>query len=133
MSNQVLPYDPRVSPWSHDRTREGLDSKMEAVRAAMGKTGAEPYGRPSAGTLAFYNCGYTELRAVVKYPDYWHKIDDANLANLWCTGTTPVGELERADWIADGDLNNLMGGCCFIGGEPAHTLVCGTTGSGRVR
>src|SRR5262249_61906556 len=28
-------------------------------------------------------------------------------------------------------LNNLIGGCCFIGGEPTHTLVCGTTGSGK--
>jgi hypothetical protein len=132
MSNKVLPFKAQILAVVHDRTREGLDSKMEAVRAAMGKTGAEPY-RPvlPTSTLAYYNCGIPSFGPWMKYPDYWHKIDDANLANLWCTGTTPVGELERADWIADGDLNNLMGGCCFIGGEPAHTLVCGTTGSGK--
>jgi hypothetical protein len=132
MSNKVLPFKAQILAVVHDRTREGLDSKMEAVRAAMGKTGAEPY-RPvlPTSTLAFYNCATPSFGPWVKYPDYWHKIDDLNLANLWCTGTTPVGELERADWIADGDLNNLMGGCCFIGSEPAHTLVCGTTGSGK--
>jgi hypothetical protein len=132
MSNKVLPYKAQILAVVHDRTREGLDSKMEAVRAAMGKTAAEPY-RPvlPTSTLAFYNCATPSFGPWVKYPDYWHKIDDANLANMWCTGTTPTGELERADWIADGDLNNLMGGCCFIGGEPAHTLVCGTTGSGK--
>ena len=38
---------------------------MEAVRAAMGKTGAEPY-RPvlPTSTLAFYNCAHSELRAL---------------------------------------------------------------------
>jgi hypothetical protein len=132
MSNRILPYRAQIIALVQDRTRDGLDSKMEAVRAAIGKTGAEPY-RPMlpTSTLAFFNCGTPCFGPWVKYPDYWHKIDDVNLANMWCTGTTPVADLERADWIADGDLNNLMGGCCFVGGEPAHTLVAGTTGSGK--
>jgi hypothetical protein len=132
MSNKILPFRAQIIALVHDRTREGLDSKMEAVRAAMGKTGAEPY-RPMlpTSTLAFFNCGTPCFGPWVKYPDYWHKITDDHLADLWCTGTTPTGDLERADWIADGDSNNLMGGCCFVGGEPAHMLVAGTTGSGK--
>ena len=55
MSNKVLPFKAQVLAVVHDRTRDGLDSKMEAVRAAMGKTGAEPY-RPvlPTSTLAYY-------------------------------------------------------------------------------
>src|SRR5258708_12092381 len=80
---------------------------------------------------AFFNCGRPCVGPWVKYADYGHKITDDQLADMWCTGTTPTGDLERADWIADGDSNNLMGGCCFVGGEPAHMLVAGTTGSGK--
>ena len=132
MSNKVLPFRAQVLAFVHDRTREGLDSKMEALRAAVGKTGAEPY-RPMlpTSTLAFFNCGTPCFGPWVKYPDYWHKIDDDHLADMWCRGTTPVGDLDRADWIADGDANNLIGGCCFIGGQPLHTLVAGTNGSGK--
>jgi hypothetical protein len=132
MSNKILPFRAQVIALVHDKTRDGLDSKMEAVRAALAKTGAEPY-RPMlpTSTLAFFNCATPCFGSWVKYPDFWHKIDDINLANLWCTGTTPVADLDQADWIADGDLNNLMGGCCFVGGEPAHLQVIGTTGSGK--
>jgi hypothetical protein len=41
MSNKILPFRAQIIALVHDRTRDGLDSKMEAVRAAMGKTGAE--------------------------------------------------------------------------------------------
>jgi TraG P-loop domain len=105
---------------------------MEALRAAIGKTGAEPH-RPSVATsnLAFFNCAAPGFGPWVSYPDYWHKIDDLNLANLWPAGSTPRADLESADWIADGDQNNLIGGRSFLGAQPVHILVVGSTGGGK--
>jgi hypothetical protein len=83
MSNQVMPFRAQIIVIAHDRTSDGLDIKMEALRAAIGKTGAEPH-RPSVATsnLAFFNCATPGFGPWVRYPDYWHKIDDLNLANL---------------------------------------------------
>ena len=132
MSNQVLPFKAQIMVIGHDRTRDGLDTKMGALRAAIGKTGAEPH-RPSLPTsvLSFFNCATPGFGPWVKYPDYRHKIDDVNLANLWPVGSTPKADLEQADWISDGDLNNLIGGKTFVGSQPAHMLVAATTGSGK--
>lgn len=132
MSNQVVPFRAQIIVIGHDRTREGLDTKMEALRAAIGKAGAEPQ-RPALPTsvLSFFNCATPGFGPWVKYPDYRHKIDDLNLANMWLVGSTPKAELEQADWITDGDLNNLIGGSTFIGSQPAHMLVAATTGSGK--
>ena len=49
MSNQVVPFQAQIIVIAHDRTPDGLDTKMEALRAAIGKTGAEPY-RPAVPT-----------------------------------------------------------------------------------
>ena len=132
MSNQVVPFRAQIIVIGYDRTRDGLDSKMEALRAAIGKTGAEPY-RPALPTsvLSFFNCATPGFGPWLKYPDYRHKIDDLNLANMWPIGSTPKAELEQADWMSDGDLNNLIGGKTFIGSQPAHMLVAATTGSGK--
>ena len=132
MSNQVVPFRAQIIVIAHDRTSDGLSIKMEALRAAIGKTGAEPH-RPSVATsnLAFFNCATPGFGPWVRYPDYWHKIDDLNLANLWPAGSTPCADLESADWIADGDQNNLIGGRSFLGAQPVHTLVVGSTGGGK--
>src|SRR5260370_6328591 len=105
---------------------------MEALRAAIGKTGAEAY-RPLVATssLAFFNCATPGFGPWVPYRDFWHKIDDLNLSNLWPAGSTPRADLELADWIADGDLNNLIGGRLFLGAQSCHMLGCGSTGSGK--
>ena len=50
MSNQVVPFRAQIIVIAHDRTPDGLDTKMEALSAAIGKTGAEPY-RPSVRDL----------------------------------------------------------------------------------
>jgi TraG P-loop domain len=132
MSNQVLPFRAQIIVIAHDRTSDGLGIKMEALRAAIGKTGAEPY-RPSVATstLAFFVCATPGFGPWVPYPDFWHKIDDLNLANLWPAGSTPRADLDSADWIADGDQNNLIGGRSFLGAQPVHMLVIGSTGSGK--
>jgi TraG P-loop domain len=132
MSNQVMPFRAQIIVIAHDRTSDGLGIKMEALRAAIGKTGAEPH-RPSVATsnLAFFNCATPGFGPWVRYPDYWHKIDDLNLANLWPAGSTPCADLESADWIADGDQNNLIGGRSFLGAQPVPILVIGSTGGGK--
>jgi hypothetical protein len=57
MSNQVVPFRAQILAIAHNRTADGLTTKMEALRAAIGKTGAEPY-QPGLVTasLAFFNC-----------------------------------------------------------------------------
>jgi hypothetical protein len=83
MSNQVLPFRTQIVVIAHDRSCDGLATKMEALRAAIGKTGAESYA-PSVATasIAFFNCATPGIGPWLPYRDYWHKIDDLNLANM---------------------------------------------------
>ena len=55
----------------------GSTPRWKHSRAAIGKTGAEPY-RPSVPTsnLAFFNCATPGFGPWVVYRDFWHKIDD---------------------------------------------------------
>jgi hypothetical protein len=132
LSNQTIPFKAQIVVIAHDRTRDGLDIKMEALRAAIGKTGAEAY-QPLLATaaLSFFNCATPGFGPWVRYQDYRHKIDDLNLANMWVAGSTPRADLESADWISDGDLNNLIGGKLFAGAQPLHMLVAAMTGAGK--
>jgi hypothetical protein len=132
MSAQTIPYSCQIIVLARDRTADGLDKKMEGVRAVIAKTGAE-WHRPMVPTsvLGFYNCGVPGIGLWVKYSDFWHRIDDKNLANMLPTGSSPKADLERADWICDNDCNGLMGGRFFSGQEPLHWLILGTTGSGK--
>ncbi len=52
MSNQVVPFRAQIIVIAHDRTSDGLSIKMETLRAAVGKTGAEPH-RPSVRDIEF--------------------------------------------------------------------------------
>jgi|SRR6267378_2830660 len=133
LSNQTVPFMAQIIVIAHDRTRDGLDGKMEAIRAAIGKSGCETY-QPLVPTsvIAFFNCAAMGFGPWVRYRDFYHKIDDLNLANMWlAAGSTPRADLEDATWITDGHLNNLIGGRCFIGAQPLHMLVAATTGAGK--
>jgi type IV secretion system protein TrbE len=133
MSNKVVPFRAQLIVIVCDRTRDGLDGRIEAVRAALGKTGCEPW-QPSVptSTIAFFNCATPGIGPWVKYRDFWHKMDDAvNVVNMWPAGSTPCADLSYADWITDGHLNNLIGGRMFIGAQPVHMLCAATTGSGK--
>jgi hypothetical protein len=105
---------------------------MEALRAAIGKTGAEAH-QPQVATAAigFFNCATPGLGPWVHYNDYRHKIDDLNLANIWVAGSTPSGDLKTAEWISDGDRNNLIGASLFAGAQSLHMFCAATTGSGK--
>ena len=132
LSNQTIPFKAQIIVIAHDRTRDGLDIKMEALRAAIGKTGAEAH-QPQVATAAigFFNCATPGFGPWVRYNDFRHKIDDLNLANMWVAGSTPSGDLKTADWISDGDRNNLIGASLFAGAQSLHMLCAATTGAGK--
>jgi hypothetical protein len=133
MSNKVIPFKAQLIVIVCDRTPDGLDARMEALRAALGKTGCEPF-QPSVPTalIAFFNCATPGVGPWINYPDFWHKMDDAvNVANMWPAGSTPRADLDNADWIADGDQNNLIGGRCFHGAQAVHMLCAASTGYGK--
>lgn len=133
LSNKLLPFKAQLIIIACDRTRDGLDARLEAVRAALGKTGCTPW-QPSVvtSTIAFFNCATPGVGPWIKYKDFWHRLDDAvNVVNMWPAGSTPRADLSQADWLADGHLNNLIGGRMFIGAQPVHMLCAATTGSGK--
>ena len=133
MSNKALPFRAQLLVIGCERSAQELDIRMAALRAALGRTGCEPYEAAlPLSTIEFFNCATPGIGPWVTYRDYWHKLNDAvNAANLWPAGSTPTGDLEVADWIADGDKDNLIGGRCFQGALPLHWLVAANTGSGK--
>jgi hypothetical protein len=132
LSNQVIPCKAQIIVIAHDNTRDGVDIKLEAIRAAIGKTGSEPY-RPMipSAVVSFFNAATPAFGPWIDYRDFYHKIDDLNLANMLPVGSTPEADLKTADWICDGDLNNLIGGTMFRGSTPDHMMVAATTGAGK--
>jgi len=131
LANKTLPFKCQIVVVATDKTQAGLDIKMEAIRLAIGKTGSKPY-LPQLPTSAveFFNCCTPGFGSWNAY-DYWYDIKDWNLANMWPVGSTPEASLKAADWICDGDLNNLIGGRVFAGARALHTTVAGETGSGK--
>jgi hypothetical protein len=133
MSNKIIPFKAQLIIIACERTPEKLDQRMEALRAALGKTGCESIQPALAtSTVSFFNAATPGFGPWVGYPDYWAKLNDAvNVANMWAAGSTPCGDLKEADWLADGDQNNAIGGKCFNGSQPAHMLCAATTGAGK--
>src|SRR4029077_12984847 len=57
LSNQTIPFKAQIIVVAHDKSRDGLDIKMEALRAAIGKTGAEAHQpQVATGAIGFFNC-----------------------------------------------------------------------------
>lgn len=127
-----LPFRVQVLVIATDRDALSLDGKMESLRVAIGKTGAEPY-QPMLPTevMAYFNCATPGFGPFVRHPDYRHRTFDLRAANLFPCSSTPSAELDRADWIADGNQNNLIGGALWQGGEPMNVMVSGMKGSGK--
>ena len=50
---------------------------------------------------------------------------------MWPAGSTPRAYLDQSEWISDGDQNNLIGGRTFLGAQPVHMLVIGSTSGGK--
>ena len=136
MSNQVLPFRAQFIVLAHDETKEGLRSKMAALKGAVGKLGGIRYYEPSweVSTMNYYNAAIPGW-SFDAYDDFTHKLDDVNLVNLLPIGGTPVGDLERAEALYDGDAGNLIGIRTFSGEKgsemPLHSIIVGAKGSGK--
>lgn len=129
MMNKIAPFKAQLIAIACDKTPEGLDAKLQAVRAALDTTQCESWqpALPTA-TIALFNCATPAYGPWVGY-DFWEKVNDSiNIANLWPAGSTPQADLDKADWITDGACNNLIGGTMFTGAQPNHALVAGSTG-----
>jgi hypothetical protein len=136
MSNQVLPFRAQFIVLAHDETKEGLRSKMAALKGAVGKLGGIRYYEPSweISTINYYNAAIPGW-SFDAYDDFTHKLDDVNLVNLLPIGGTPVGDLETAEALYDGDAGNLIGIRTFSGEKgsemPLHSIIVGAKGSGK--
>lgn len=132
LSGQKIPFKAQLLVVVYDRTREGLDIKMQSARAAFERTGCETYcPMLPTSAVSYFNCTTPGAGPWVGYRDYYHRIHDVNLAHLWPAGSTPEGNLRQADWIADGAASNLIGGPAFVGSLPLHALVVGPNGTGK--
>jgi hypothetical protein len=133
MSNKLIPFKAQLIVIAAERSPDKLDATMQAVRVALGKTGCEPYEPAlSTSTLSFFNCATPGCGPWTGYRDYLHKMDDAiNCGHMWAATSTPTGDLCNADWICDGEQNNLIGGRLFSGDSPNHHLVMAMTGYGK--
>jgi hypothetical protein len=60
-----------------------------------------------------------------------HRMDDLHVSNMMPFFATPEADLKDADWIAEGAVNNLVGGKFWRGNQPVHMLVMGMTRSGK--
>jgi hypothetical protein len=119
-----------------DKSREDLRAKLVALRAAIGNMERAQAWEPALETSArnfFYSSwpGWSFSR----YDALWHDYDDAMVANLLPFSSTPVGHLEKAEFIFDGANGNLVGGRTFVGegsaATPQNAVVLGTTGAGK--
>jgi hypothetical protein len=133
LDGKILPYRAQLLVVLHDRCRDTLDERLEAVRAALGKVGCEAFlpALPTS-TIAFFNRATPGYGPWSRYQDYTHKVTDAvNAADLAPTGATPKGDLDEADAIFDGDAQNLVGLKMFQGSQPVGFAIVGPTGSAK--
>jgi hypothetical protein len=134
MSNQVLPFRAQFIVTVHDETKEGLRSKVAALKGAVGKLGGIRYYEPSweIATMNYYNAAIPGW-SFDAYDDFTHKLDYVNLVDLLPIDGTPKGDLARAEALYDGDAGNLIGIRTFsgeVGSEmPLHSIIVGAKGS----
>jgi hypothetical protein len=136
MSNQVIPFRAQFVVIAYDQTKEGLRSKMAALKGAVGKLGGIRYYEPSweIATMNYYNAAIPGW-SFDPYDDFTHKLDDVNLVDLLPIGGTPKGDLEKAEALYDSEAGNLIGLRTFSGEEgaesPLHSMIVGSKGSGK--
>jgi hypothetical protein len=133
LAGNILPYRAQLLVVVHDRSRDALDERIEAVRAALGKVGCEAF-LPSlpTSTVAFYNRATPGYGPWSRYEDYCHRVSDAvNAADLAPAGSTPKGDLDEADAIFDGDNGNLIGMRMMLGSQPVSFPIIGPAGGGK--
>ncbi|ACB74485.1 hypothetical protein [Opitutus terrae] len=135
-SGESSPYRVQYILRAWDQSRDDLRAKLTALKAAIGNmeraVAYEPALEPSARNF-FYSSwpGWSFSR----YSALWHDYDDALVANILPFSSTPVGHLDEAEFIFEGNNGNLVGGRTFVGEgnslTPQNAVVLGTTGSGK--
>jgi hypothetical protein len=125
------PFKLQVIVIVNDRSRDELDRKLEAVRVAVSRMECQPF-QPALVTaaLGYFNAA-TPGYPFSPYRDYHQGIFDRNLVHMLPASSTPKGDLEDASWLADGDLNQVVGFKNFTGSQPNDTLVIGPKGSAK--
>jgi hypothetical protein len=136
MSNQVIPFKAQFILTAYDQAKDGLRSKMAALKGVVGKLGGIRYYEPSweIASLNYFNAAIPGW-SFDRYDDFTHKIDDVNLVDLLPIGGTPKGDLAQAEALCDGAAGNLIGLKTFSGSQgsesPLHSIVVGSKGSGK--
>jgi hypothetical protein len=136
MSNQVISFRAQFIVIAHDQARDGVRSKIAALKAAIGKLGGIRYYEPSweIATMNYYNAAIPGW-SFDPYDDFTHKLDDVNLVDLLPIDSTPKGDLAAAEALYDGEAGNLIGVKTFAGENgsesPLHSLIVGSKGSGK--
>ena len=136
MSNQVVPFRAQFVVIAHDETKEGLRSKMAALKGSIGKLGGIRYYEPNweIATMNYYNAAIPGW-SFDGYDDFTHKLDDVNLVDLLPIDGTPKGDLAKAEALYDGEAGNLIGIRTFSGEQgsemPLHSIIVGAKGSGK--
>ncbi|MDX2187169.1 MAG: hypothetical protein SFV32_09570 [Opitutaceae bacterium] len=130
------PYRVQYIIRAWDRSREELRAKLTALKAAVANMERAQAYEPALESSArnFFYCSWPGW-SFAKYDSLWHDYDDALVADILPFSSTPVGHLEKAEFIYEGPNGNLVGGRTFVGEgnsqTPQNAVVIGTTGSGK--
>jgi type IV secretion system protein TrbE len=135
-NGESSPYRIQYILRAWDRNRDDLRAKLTALKAAIGSMERAQAYEPALETSArnFFYCTWPGW-SYGRYTALWHDYDDALVANILPFSSTPVGHLEKAEFIYEGPNGNLVGGRTFVGEggsqTPQNAVVIGTTGSGK--
>lgn len=135
-TNEVVPYRVHLLVRVWDRTEEGCNSKLAAVKSSILKLGGAQAYEPTLPTSVK---NYWQLTmpgwAWSPYNDFKLYVEDVNLADLLPISSTPTGDLDEAEAIYDGPRGALMGCVTFVGKKgaqrPEHGIMFGASGAGK--
>ncbi|QIF03870.1 hypothetical protein [Roseimicrobium sp. ORNL1] len=135
-TNEVVPYRVHLLVRVWDRTEDGCNGKLAAVKSSILKLGGAQAYEPTLPTSVK---NYWQLTmpgwSWSPYNDFKLYVEDVNLADLLPISSTPTGDLEEAEAIYDGPRGALMGCVTFVGKKgaqrPEHGIMFGASGAGK--
>ncbi len=131
MADEIVPCKTQFIIVVRGTTPEELRTHTEMVRNAIFQMhGATPYEVASAPGTRNYLLAAMPGN-VTPYNDGHLELEDHHLADLLPLSGTPTADLDQAEAIFDGVHRNLLGIATFSNNNPLHTLISGSTGSGK--